>query len=86
MIDFLSIRNSFDKYKDVPSKKILGGIRKKNPLVSIVIPTFRRPDTLKDSITSALNQKNFDDYIVIVVDNENEENTETENYTIGKIH
>ncbi len=78
MIDFLSIKNSFDKYKDVPSKKILGKTREKNPLVSIVIPTFRRSDTLKDSITSALNQKNFDDYIVIVVDNENEENTETE--------
>ena len=78
MIDFLSIRNSFDKYKDVPSKKILGKTREKDPLISIVIPTFRRPDTLKDSITSALNQKNFDDYIVIVVDNENEENTETE--------
>lgn len=42
----------------------------KNPLVSVIIPTFRRPDTLIRAIGSVLNQT-YDNVEVIVVDDNN---------------
>jgi len=40
------------------------------PLVSILIPTYRRPALLKKAIASALNQDCQIEYEIIVVDNE----------------
>lgn len=42
---------------------------RKNPVVSIVIPTFNRLELLKETVNSALSQKVFFSYEVIVVNN-----------------
>lgn len=78
MIDFFGYKNNFSKYEDILSRKVFGLSDGAVPLVSIVIPTYNRASTLKNAIDSAINQKKFDDYAIIIVDNEVEENTETE--------
>lgn len=40
------------------------------PLVTILIPTYKRPELLRQALESALNQKEFGDYQIIIVDNE----------------
>lgn len=45
---------------------------------SILIPTYKRPNTLKETIESALAQVGFSDYDIIVVDNNPERGDETE--------
>lgn len=40
-----------------------------SPLVSIVIPTYNRPALLAEAIASALGQVGFDDFEVLVLDN-----------------
>lgn len=40
------------------------------PLVSLVIPTYNRPQWLKLALESALSQEGVDDYEVVIVDNE----------------
>ena len=68
---YLSYYDNFKKYKHVESflcyehPNIV-----KNPKVSIMIPTYKRPDILPDSISSAINQLGFYDYEVVVVDND----------------
>lgn len=42
------------------------------PLVSITIPTFRRPKLLKEAVKSVLQQNNFNDYEIVIVDNDDE--------------
>lgn len=48
------------------------------PKFSIAIPTFNRPDLLKFAIDSAVNQEGFDDYDILVVDNNPDRNDATE--------
>jgi len=42
--------------------------------VTIAIPTYKRPELLEHALESALGQTDFDNYEVIVVDNDPEEN------------
>lgn len=65
-------KNNFDRYKDIESILIYGDKDKiKDPVISIVIPTFRRASTLKAAIDSVLNQVEHNcRYEVIVLDNE----------------
>lgn len=74
------MNNNFFKIKDVKSKLIKESSRVKNPLFSIIIPTYKREMFLKEALESALNQEDFYDYEIIIVDNENifEEKTKTE--------
>lgn len=70
--DFFKYVDNFAKYKDIKSNLIIGNLGKnKKPLITIAIPTYKRPKLLKKAIDSALNQVEFDDYEVIVVDNDN---------------
>lgn len=65
-----STKNQFLKFKHIKSNLIYGKENSvKTPLISIAIPTYKRPLLLKEAIESALNQKDFLDYEVIVVDN-----------------
>lgn len=75
------------EYKDCisPIEKIQSinvyGVNKENghvPFFTIAIPTYKRVSTLRETLESVLSQKEFDDYNVIVVDNNPERNDETE--------
>lgn len=70
-----------DFYSQVTEKSILvqGKHRNPAPLITILLTTYKRPDLLKQSLESALNQVDFDDYQIIIADNEGENiNIETE--------
>lgn len=62
-------KNNFKKYDSVLSNKIIGA-HKIQPFFSIIIPTYKRLTLLKDAIFSALNQNNFNNYEVLIVDND----------------
>ena len=85
-----SMTNHFERYKDIKSNLIVGEENPDaTPLVTIAIPTYKRPKYLKEAIDSALNQKDFHDYEVIVVDNDPDNESYTEKlistYPKGKI-
>ena len=48
------------------------------PKFTIAIPTYKRAGLLKEAVDSALNQRDFDNFDVIVVDNNPERDCETE--------
>lgn len=60
------------RYADVPSLLVAGRPLERPPLISIVIPTFRRPELLRQTIASALGQVGGVEFDVIVVDNDGE--------------
>lgn len=43
---------------------------KKHPLVTVLITTYKRPELLSRALDSALNQKGFSDYQILIADNE----------------
>jgi glycosyltransferase involved in cell wall biosynthesis len=76
--DFFKYVDSFAKDAGVNSLLIKGDISSVAPAVTIAIPTYKRPEFIKCAIDSALAQKDFDNYEVVVVDNDPERDTETE--------
>ena len=63
------IIDNFKRTEKIQSELRFGDFDKvKDPFFSVVIPTYRRPDLLKETIMSAVNQENFDfPYEIIVV-------------------
>lgn len=61
---------SFEKYRNVNTELVLGSRTAKTPFFSIMIPTYKRADTIVLSVNSALNQLGFDDYEIVIVDND----------------
>ena len=60
----------FNELEATQSSLILKvGNLKNKPTYSIFIPTFNRPDLLKEAIESALNQDYIGEYEIIVIDN-----------------
>jgi len=80
--DFLHLVNNFAKIGKVRSFLVYesGNVRDLHPLVTIAIPTFRRPRLLMEALTSAAMQKNFADYEILVVDNDPTEDIDKEVY------
>ncbi|MCI1720523.1 MAG: glycosyltransferase family 2 protein [Bacteroidales bacterium] len=76
--DFFKYVDSFAKDEGVNSLLVKGDISSVAPAVTIAIPTYKRPEFIKCAIDSALAQKDFDNYEVVVVDNDPERDTETE--------
>lgn len=81
------MKNIFEKknyialVRDISSIKVFGeDKRDRMPLFTIAIPTFKRVITLSDAIESALNQDDYEDYCIIVVDNNPERGDETEKF------
>lgn len=74
----LKVKNNFEKYISVSSLLIKGLNDNKNYKYSIVIPTFKRVSTLKESLESAINQDYEGNFNIIVCDNNPERNDETE--------
>ena len=74
------IIDHFKKIETISSVKVFGLSEKtsKYPLFTIAIPTYKRVEYLKEAINSAINQEGFDDYEILIVDNNPERNDETE--------
>lgn len=68
--DFFAYVDNFAKYKHVDSIRLYGEHKNISPKVSITIPTYRRPELLKEAVESAINQVGYDDYEIIIVDND----------------
>lgn len=68
MIDCFAHNDEMDKYDFVDSILLQGKEGKKNPLFTIVIPTFNRSKYIKYALDSALAQE-FDDFEIVIVEN-----------------
>lgn len=76
--DYFGYEDNFKKYKNVKSNLIVEG-KIKNPKITIAIPTYKRVRLLKEALLSVINQKEFDDYNIIVVDNDDSNTEEVKN-------
>lgn len=72
-IDIINTYGNFYKKKEIKSNLIFGNKDKKMPLLTIAIPTYKRPNILKEAIQSALNQIGKCDYDILIVSNNNNE-------------
>ena len=60
------------------SKLILGNLEKNiNPLISIVVPTYKREDLIKETIESILKQEELEECEIIICDNDSDKNNTT---------
>lgn len=66
----LAYHDGFAPQKHIGSELIYSGDMAVTPFVSILIPTYRRPQLLRDAIASALNQDTSIPFEVVIVDNE----------------
>ncbi len=74
----LVFQNNFIVNEKISSTLISEKLLVDSPYVSIVITTYKRSHVLREAIDSALDQQDYNDYEVIVVDNESEVGTATE--------
>lgn len=65
----LTYENAFLNYENVKSHLIVQGLMSGPPELSIVIPTYKRLNLLREAISSALGQSTSVSYEIIVVDN-----------------
>lgn len=75
-MNLLSLKNNFLSYSKIKSNLIFGKLNSTSPVYSILIPTYKRTDFLKQAIDSALNQDKVLNYEIIVVDNDPNHNNE----------
>lgn len=71
MRDIYSYKNSFEKYTHIKTKLIVKS-SVVNPELSIFIPTYKRNNTLEETLISALNQDTGTPYEIIIVSNDPE--------------
>lgn len=76
--NFFEYHDSFAINKDVLSQLKWGNELSDIPLVSICIPTFRRAQLLKEAIMSVLQQREFNNFEILIVDNDDDELYATE--------
>ena len=72
------IKNNIDKYNDVTSVLRFDSCPDLTPKVSITIPTFKRPNLLKEALYSSKEQIADVEFEVIVVDNDSDGEYEEE--------
>ena len=78
MNSILSLHDGFSEFRSIPSHLVYGDASRPNPDACIMIPTFRRADTLKLTVNSAINQKGNVAYDIIVVDNDADTDPKTD--------
>jgi glycosyltransferase involved in cell wall biosynthesis len=76
--DFFQLKNHFLKIAHVKSVALIKANLTFTPEVSIVIPAYKRPDLLKESIEAALSQEGNLNFEVIVVDDDPNMDDKTE--------
>jgi glycosyltransferase involved in cell wall biosynthesis len=67
---FLKIVDSFAKTANIPSIPIIKAKLNFLPKITIAIPTYKRPKLLKLALDSALNQADYTNFEVLIVDND----------------
>lgn len=80
VIDKLKIHDSISLVRKVDYLTIRSANLGFTPRVTVVVPTYKRVKTLKDTIDSINNQIGFNDIHIIISDNSAERNDETEVY------
>jgi glycosyltransferase involved in cell wall biosynthesis len=80
MKEIFDYKDNITPIKSIPSINIYGVDKERGTArqFTICIPTYKRVDALSEAILSAINQVEYDDYNVIVVDNNPDRNDETE--------
>ncbi len=76
MRDIYSYYNNFRKYESVTTTCIKEG-KVRQPELSIFIPTYKRTDTIVDTIKSAIEQKGDYNYEIIIISNDPESDVST---------
>lgn len=76
--DFFQIIDNFKEHARTPSVLISGSQLDFVPKVSIVIPTYKRTDLLKEALDSAINQVGYDNYDIIIAHDNPERGCATE--------
>lgn len=79
-------KDNMKETERIPSIPIFEFASKNRPQYTIAIPTYKRTDLLKFAIDSCLNQMDFDDYEILVVDNNPERHDETEMLMLNNYH
>lgn len=67
--DFLQKETGIYDFSDIKTKLVFGKHAEDMPFVTVYIPTYHRPELLRKSIESVLNQKMFSSYEILVIDN-----------------
>ena len=71
-------KNNFAKINNVKTQLMYGNIKKNNPFLTVIIPTYKRKNLLKEAIESVLKQKVDFPWEFIIIDNtELDEHDET---------
>jgi glycosyltransferase len=71
------LNDDINKYKEVESNFVLKS-NISTPLITVLIPTYKRPYALKRAIDSVLKQIDFIEFEILIIDNDISENSETE--------
>lgn len=79
-------KDNIKETQKTPSIPIFEFASRNKPQYTIAIPTYKRTDLLKFAIDSCLNQIDFDDYEILVVDNNPERHDETELLMLNNYH
>lgn len=78
-MSYFELKDNFKKISGVKSILIKGSEEmEREPRISVAIPTYNRPELLKVALDSVLGQKNFNDYEVVIVDNNTQPVNDTE--------
>ena len=80
-INYESEENCFQKYDHITSRLIYGDPKKiEDPWITILIPTYRRPDMLKEALESVLIWQEHTDFFwdIVVLDNEKDNGIEND--------
>ena len=78
--DFFKVEDNFKKQENVKSIFLYKANNYDTSEITFVIPTFKRVDTLQQTLKSILTQKGDYNYTIIVLDNNPERNDVTELY------
>lgn len=84
--DFLKIVDNFAKTAHVPSIPIIESKLNFVSKVTIAIPTYKRADFLKDAVDSAIAQIDYDNFDIIIVDNDPERDSVTEKLMLSYLN
>ena len=90
MFDIYKTRDNFEKYRSIHSKCVIEGSIDK-PSISVFIPTYKRAETIAETISSAISQEFSEAYEIVIVSNDPEgENSKTreiiESYNDNRIY